>query len=226
VSQLSEQLTGLAARHYLPQVPRYGLIDSDYAGRLRSPSVDGPFYMLNLTRYKPQAEFHRSAERRSNAGPEAHYAPVGVLGAIGAKLCFVADAVASTGDWDRVSVVGYPSRHAFVEMADRSDFQRWHLQNSEGIAELLVLGLLPAAQLPDEASTYRMLLEIWHGDPSVPLAAGSASLFGVEGTIVGDGRRWTGVRFTVIEAGTALPLPDGRPSYQALLLEPLLERWR
>lgn len=207
-------------------MPRYGLIDSDYAGRLRSPSADGPFYMLNLTRYKPQAEFHRPAERRSSAWPDAYYAPVGVLSAIGATLCFVADAVASTGDWDRVSVARYPSRHSFVAMADRPDFQQWHLHNSESIAELLVLGLVPTAQLPDEASTYRMLLEIWHGDPAAPLAAGRASLFGVEGTIVGDGRRWTGARFTVIEAGTALPLPDGRPSYQALLLEPVLERWR
>jgi hypothetical protein len=216
----------LAAHKYRPRVPRYGLIDSDYAGRLRSPSVDGPFYMLNLTRYKPQADFHRSADRQSGVRAEAHYAPVGLLGTIGATLCFVADAVASTGDWDRVSVVGYPSRHAFVEMADRSDFQQWHLQNSESIAELLVLGLLRPAELPDEASTYRILLEIWHGEPPVPLAAGRASSFAVEGTIVGDGRRWSGARFTMIEAGTPLPLPDGRPSYQALLLEPVLERWR
>jgi hypothetical protein len=205
-------------------VPRYGLIDSDYAGRLRSPSTDGPFYMLNLTRYKPQAEFHRMGERR-RSHPEL-YAPVAVLAAIGAALCFVADAVASTGDWDRVSVVGYPSRRAFVEMADRSDFRQWHEQNSQTVAEAMVLGLLPARQLPDQAATLRMLLEIWRGDTWAPLASGTACTFGVEGTIVGDGRRWTDARFTTIEAGTPLPLPDSKPSYQALLLEPVLERWR
>lgn len=205
-------------------MPRYGLIDSDYAGRLRSPSVDGPIYMLNLTRYKPHAEFHRAAERRRS--PPERYAPVAVLAATGAVLCFVADAVASTGDWDRVSVVRHPSRRAFIEMADRPDFRQWHEQNSQNVAEAMVLGLLPGRQLPDEAATMRMLLEIWRGDPWAPLASGSACMFGVEGTIVGDGRRWTGARFTAIEAGTPLPLPDSKPSYQALLLEPLLERWR
>lgn len=205
-------------------MPRYGLIDSDYAGRLRSPSVDGPFYMLNLTRYKPQAEFHQVSVRRRSR-PEM-YAPVAVLAATGAALCFVADAIASTADWDRVTVVGYPSRRAFVEMAGRPDFRQWHDRNSATVAEAMVLGLLPARQLPDEAVTLRMLLEIWRGDPWAPLADGSACTFDVEGTIVGDGRRWTGARFTAIEAGTPLPLPDSKPSYQALLLEPVLERWR
>jgi hypothetical protein len=205
-------------------VPRYGLIDSDYAGRLRSSPVDGPVYMLNLTRYKPQAEFHQTGDRRRSR-PE-RYVPVAVLSAVGAALCFVADAVASTGDWDRVSVVRYPSRRAFIQMADRPDFRQWHEQNSQSVAEAMVLGLLPARQLPDEAATLRMLLEIWRGDSWAPLANGSACTFGVEGTIVGDGRRWTGARFTTIEAGTPLPLPDSKPSYQALLLEPVLERWR
>ena len=69
------------------------------------------------------------------------YAPVAVLAATGAVLCFVADAVASTGDWDRVSVVRHQSRRAFIEMADRSDFRQWHEQNSQSVAEAMVLGM-------------------------------------------------------------------------------------
>jgi hypothetical protein len=71
-----------------------------------------------------------------------------------------------------------------------------------------------------------VLLEVWNGPEPAPLVAGCAARFDVEGTIIGDGRQWSGVRFTPIELGTALPLHPARFGYQALLLAPVLERWR
>jgi len=50
-------------------------------------------------------------------------------------------------------------------------------------------------------------------------------VFGVEGTVIGDGRTWSGARYTVIESGTPLPLVKAQAGYQALLLMPAIERW-
>ena len=90
-------------------MPRYGLIDRDYGKRLRSVAADGPIYMLNLTRYLPEVDYVRAGGGLgvNSQEPDGRYAPLAVLASIGATLCFVADVVASPGDWHRVAVVGY-----------------------------------------------------------------------------------------------------------------------
>ncbi len=202
------------------------MIDSDYGKRLRSPTADGPIYMLNLTRYRPDVDYLRSGSAVNSAEPDGRYAPLGVLASIGATLCFVADVVASPGSWHRVAAVGYPSRRSFIEMSARQDFRDWHLNKSAGIEQAIVMGTLPTRSLPHQSSTSLILLETWNGTPPAPVAEGPASEFAVEGTLVGDGRQWTGVRYTTIEPGTPLPLVPTTPAYQALLLEPTIERWR
>jgi hypothetical protein len=90
--------------------------------------------MLNLTRYRPDAGYVRASRAGVNSlDPDNRYAPLGVLASIGATLCFVADVVASPGNWHRMAVVGYPSRRAFVEMAARQDFRDWHVSKSAEI---------------------------------------------------------------------------------------------
>jgi len=208
-------------------VPRYGRIDSDYGNWLRSPAADGPIYMLNLTRYRPAAQYVRTSGIVINSQePDGRYAPLAVLAAIGATLCFVADVVAGPGNWDRVAVVGYPSRRSFAAMAARLDFRDWHHNRSAGIEQAVVMGTLPTKELPAQSATSRILLETWHGPEPDKVADGPVSAFAVEGTLVGDGRQWTGVRYTEIEPGTALPLDPTPPDYEALLLEPTIERWR
>ena len=208
-------------------MPRYGRIDSDYGKRLRSPAADGPIYMLNLTRYRPDAGYVRASRAGVNSlDPDNRYAPLGVLASIGATLCFVADVVASPGNWHRMAVVGYPSRRAFVEMAARQDFRDWHVSKSAAIEQTAVLGTLPIRALPGQSSTSLILLETWDGPAPAPIADGPASEFAVEGTLVGDGRPWSGVRYTAMEPRTPLPLEPTEPAYQALLLEPTIERWR
>ncbi len=209
-------------------MPRYGRIDSDYGKWLRSPAADGPIYMLNLTRYRSDVDYVRNGEAAAvnSQEPDGRYAPLGVLASIGATLCFVADVVASPGKWHRVAVVGYPSRRSFVAMAARKDFRDWHDNKSAGIEEAVVMGTLPTHALPDQSSTSRILLETWSGPEPARIVAGAVSEFAVEGTLVGDGRRWTGVRYTSIEPGTALPIEPAPSAYEALLLEPTIERWR
>jgi hypothetical protein len=219
-------LTALLSETYGPQVPRYGQIDGDYGKRLRSPAVDGPIYMLNLTRYLPHVDYERTGAAVNSREPDGRYAPLSVLASIGATLCFVADVVASPGHWHRVAVVGYPSRRSFVAMAERQDFRDWHHNKSAGIEEAVVMGTLPMHALPGPSSTSRILLETWYGAEPACVADGPVCEFYVEGTLVGDGRQWTGVRYTGIKPGTALPLDPMPPAHQALLLEPTIERWR
>lgn len=209
-------------------MPRYGLIDRDYGKRLRSVAADGPIYMLNLTRYLPEVDYVRAGGGLgvNSQEPDGRYAPLAVLASIGATLCFVADVVASPGDWHRVAVVGYQSRRSFIEMAGRQDFRDWHHNKSAGIEQAVVLGTLPADHLPAQSTTSRILLEAWNGLAPELVADGAATEFDVEGTLVGDGRQWSGVRYTAIEPGTPLPLQPTTPGYQALLLEPTIERWR
>jgi hypothetical protein len=181
--------------------------------------------MLNLTRYRPDVPHPRQAGAGIGSRDPGRYAPLGVLASIGAKLCFVADVVASPGNWHRVFVVGYPSRRSFVAMATRHDFMNWHHSMSTGLEESVVMGVLPVGMLPVPSASW-VLLETWNGPRPAPVAHGAVSEFAVEGTLVGDGRQWTGIRYTAIEPGTALPLAPTPLGYDALLLEPTIERWQ
>lgn len=209
-------------------MPRYGRVDSEYSHRLRwtAGRADGPIYMLNLTKFSPGNPAAVDANDGSGRYAASSYAPIPLLGSVGAALCFVADVVAGSADWDRVAVVGYRSRQSFLDLAGRPDFQSWHERKQEGVDRTSVLGTLPLDSLPAEARLRRVLLEIWDGEVPDPVADGPAASFDVEGTIVGDGRHWSGARYTAIAAGTALPLQEPSTAYQALLLDPRIVRWR
>lgn len=182
--------------------------------------------MLNLTRYRPEVPHGwHGVGRVIGQDSGGRYAPLDVFADVGARVCFVADVIASPGNWHRVFVVGYPSRRSFVAMAGRHDFMDWHHGMSAGIEEVVVMGVVPIGALPGQSTSWT-LLETWAGPRPAPVAAGPVSEFAVEGTLIGDGRQWSGVRYTAIEPGTPLPLDPTPPGYDALLLEPTIERWR
>jgi hypothetical protein len=204
-------------------VPRYGRIDSRYSRQLRADRSDQAIYTLNLTKFRPHADPARRS-RYLTPVPE-RYAPIAVLSSVGAMLCFVGEVVAGSADWDQVAVVGYPSRQSFIDMASRPDFQDWHVRKQEDVDRTDVMITVPAGPLPEPTGAPPVLLEIWNGQAPADVVAGQAVGFGVEGTIIGDGRSWTGARYTTVTPGTALPLLQQRPDYQALLLAPAIERW-
>jgi len=206
-------------------MPRYGTIDRDYGRRLATcePDQDGPIYMLNLMKYRDEADYGHDGER-GVSGREAddRYAPRDVLTSIGAAVCFVADVVASSEAWDRIGVVRYPTRRSFIEMQARQDFQERHVHKDAGMDHTIVLGTLPTGDgLPGPASPGRMALQVWRGDP--PLAPGVT--FTVEGIILGDGRGWDGVRYSPLGADDDLDVTVGTPEHQVLVLQPVLESW-
>lgn len=201
-------------------MPRYGKVDRGYGMRLASAADDeGAVYMLNLMKYRGEADYGGAETGVSGREADDRYAPVDVLAAIGATVCFTADVVESSDDWDRVAVVRYATRRSFIEMQARPDFKAKHVHKEAGMDHTIVMGTVPAAGLPDPAHPARLLLEVWRGETP----PGDGVEFTVEGTILGDGRGWDGVRYRPVEG--AVDLGAATPDHQLLVLDPVIERW-
>ena len=131
-------------------MPGYGQIDQEYGIRLATtaPENDGPVWMVNLMRYKARAEYTDGRET-TLTGREAddEYMPIGPLTAVGAKIVFVADVedqfIGDEPKWDRVAVVRYPTRAAFIAMQERADFQKAHEHKEAGMEQTFVIGGQP-----------------------------------------------------------------------------------
>lgn len=145
------------------QQVRYGQINREYGMKMFTmpPEDDGPIWMVNLMKYREKADY---ADGRSAdiSGKEADdlYAPLGPLKAIGARPVFLADVdtqfLNDSPKWDRVGIVKYPSRRAFLEMQNRPDFKELHHHKEAGMAETIVCGCLPmpVPELPADAPTW------------------------------------------------------------------------
>ena len=210
---------------------RYGTIDTDYAMRLATSADDAPIFMINLMKYREVADYADGrADRRSGRDADDEYAPLESLAAIGAEVVFVADVetqLLGEPTWDRIGVVKYPSRRAFIEMQSRPDFQAKHVHKDAGMEQTIVMGGLPleVPALPADAPAWSdvphpptaddgpvvilHVLKFHEGGlendmsayqqhaatVAVPNGVRIAGWFGIEGTIVGDGRSWDQARF-------------------------------
>ena len=88
-----------------------------------------------------------------------------------------------------------------------------------------MLGTLPVDGLPPVAQPARVLLEVWTGE-APPVVPGTAPVaFDVEGTIIGDGRSWSGARWSALPDDVEPDLSAGTPEHQLLVLRPAIERW-
>lgn len=89
----------------------------DQIAHVRDLSIDGPIVMLNLLRFRPD-------------GGEAEYARYGAaagghLQKAGAKVKLLANVAATViggEEWDRVILVEYPSKEAFLSMSGGGDY--------------------------------------------------------------------------------------------------------
>jgi len=96
-------------------------------------AADKPVIMLNLLRYREQANFPSGYNDQPCSGREAYqrYAAVAtplVLG-IGAKIRFAGQAVANVVSpknerWDDIILVEYAAAHIFVDMINSAEYQR------------------------------------------------------------------------------------------------------
>lgn len=144
--------------------PAYGVVDRDYGRRLATtdPADDGPVWMVNLMKYHEVASYpdgHTDAgEPTSGRAADDRYAPLDVLADIGAEVVFFGDVEDQLlGDetvWDRVAVVRYPTRRAFIDMQARDDYKAKHVHKEAGLDRTFVIGCQPfdlPADLPDKA---------------------------------------------------------------------------
>lgn len=203
-------------------MPSYGTPDREYGKRLAfcEPADDGPIYMLNLMKYRDEADYGGTETGVSGREADDRYSPVDVLERIGAQPVFMADVLSASEDWDRVAIVRYATRRSFIEMQSRTDFQDKHVHKEAGMDHTIVMGTLPVANLPGRVKPSKILLEVWQGNAP----AGDGIAFDVEGTIVGDGRKWTGARFSIVDGDVDVDV-TGTSEHQRILLQPVLERW-
>jgi hypothetical protein len=179
---------------------RYGKIDFDYAAELstREPEADGPVFMVNFMKYRETADYEgvKGASGASPAGISGEqaddlYNPTEVLHQIGAEVMFFGNVIAqgAAGEWDRMGIVKYATRRSFIDMQSRRDFQEKHVHKEAGMLYTIVMGTTPnGAHVPIDRANY-VVFELTATPQSGAPDAGTARL-AVEGTIMGDGRKW------------------------------------
>jgi uncharacterized protein (DUF1330 family) len=114
------------------------------------PGHDGPIYMLNLLKFKEQAEYEDGRET-DLTGAEA-YAIYGAevaghLAKVGGAPMFSARVERlMLGEveelWDSAAIAMYPSRKAMMEMISSPDYQASALHRSAGLAGQLNIELV------------------------------------------------------------------------------------
>ncbi|MGE3076138.1 MAG: hypothetical protein AB7N24_09675 [Dehalococcoidia bacterium] len=208
------------------RAPRYAAPDFEYLARMAAtaPEADGPVYMVNLMKYREVADYG-DGKLSSRSGREADnlYAPTDVLRDLGAEIVFVADVeeqiLGESPKWDRIGIVKYPTRRAFLEMQQRPDFQAKHVHKEAGMEQTIVMSCqpipvpeLPAAPWPDPEAGDRpfVMMHVLKfaeggqdamaqygataGAQGLALGVRPEAMFSVEGTVLGDGRKWDQVR--------------------------------
>lgn len=190
------------------------------------PAEDGPVWMLNLMKYRAVASYSDgNPSGITGKEADDRYAPTKILRTIGADVPFFGEVdeqlTGSDVRWDRIGMVKYPTRRSFVDMQRRPDFMEKHEHKEAGMEFTFVMGCQPVdlAALPGHGGASGsddqgiVLLHVLSFDDSASDEVRSENLrsahesavssggrpltwFEVEGTIMGDGRRWDAARFT------------------------------
>lgn len=209
---------------------RYGRINTRMVGGWARGEVspDGPFWALNLMKYRDVADYgNDSGPRVSGREADDAYTPRESLEGIGAMIAFAADVESiSAGDgvqWDRIGIVRYPSRKAFLEMQQRDDFKSKHVHKDAGMEFTIVMSTLPV--LPFGGAKERTpRLELRVSATPIDAQAGDG-VFDVEGVIVGDDRAWAqaSYRWLTDEPEPVAAPRETRDEY-VMVLKPTIDR--
>lgn len=108
--------------------------------QLVSDSDESPVVMLNLLRFKPEADgidtgvTGAEAYARYSVATEPFLRGVGgrLLSAIAPKQSVIGPAA---GEWDLVLLVEYPSRAKFLEMATNGEYLKIHAHREAALAD-------------------------------------------------------------------------------------------
>lgn len=221
----------------MASAPRYGTPNlemlSGWFGR--APEADGPFWALNLMKYREVADYGDGRDSRvSGRAADDEYVPRDSLAAIGALIVLGADVDIQHGAeprWDRIGIVRYPSRVAFLDMQRRDDFKRQHVHKDAGMDRTIVMSTHPdRTSVATSAPDGRLVLRVARTTDGAALAdiAGATRLatFSVEGVIVGDDRTWNQVAFDVVpaEAVDTVVAEPAEEIFTMVLARPVVDR--
>lgn len=136
----------------------YGSIDRAYEQVMRTmpEEQDGPIYMVNLMSYRDKAEYPDGRET-DLTGKQADdlYSPFGPFKVVGAEVAFFGDVIVQAFNdeprWDRVGVIRYPSRKAFLDMLELPEYQELYVHKEAGMAhtEIIACTPMPVPPLPE-----------------------------------------------------------------------------
>jgi haloalkane dehalogenase len=128
----------------------FGDVNQETFQRMISAPTEGPFYMVNLIRYREWAEYPDGRETDlTGREADALYTPAEFLAAIGARVVFSTEVKNQIdGDdilWDDISIVEYPCPLAFFAMLAHPDFQARAVHKEAGVEMTIsmVTDLLP-----------------------------------------------------------------------------------
>ena len=189
--------------------PRYGTPNWEMIGRWLEvpPEEDGPFWAVNLMRYRDLADYADGRETTlSGRAADELYTPLGPLAEIGAIPVFDADVdqqLAGAPIYDRIAIVRYPGRAKFFEMQRRDDFLELHAHKDAGMESTIVFAAQPlsVSEAPEGAAHVLRVRRFADGQTPGTDPAGVTPIahFEIEGVIVGDQRSWDEARFDLVE---------------------------
>ena len=116
--------------------------DPDRFEEMMQPGPDGPIYMVNLLKFKDQAEYEDGRET-DLTGREAYalygQGVVKLLADYGAEIVFVGDvtflAIGQVEElWDEVAIAKYPDRAALLAMSQSEEWQALGVHRAAGLA--------------------------------------------------------------------------------------------
>ena len=175
----------------------YGRIDKEYGLFLatRPAEDDGPIFMVNLMKYHEVAVYQDGGDAISGREADDKYNPSSILNKIGADIMLAADVRTSVvgTDWDRIAIVRYPTRRAFIEMQTRKDFSEKHVHKNAGMLRTILPCCTPRNKDLNTRQRPAGGLSLDHIVMVVSAGDFPGATFDVEGTIVGDGRTWRNV---------------------------------
>ncbi|MEN8819676.1 MAG: hypothetical protein ABF271_01060 [Abyssibacter sp.] len=106
--------------------------------------LDTPVTMLNLLRFRDQAEYPAGSEQRPCSGRAAYarYSEIAIrhVRAVGGEPVVMADVLGrfigpDSEDWDEMLLVRYPSLSAFLDMVGNADYQAGAVHRSAALLD-------------------------------------------------------------------------------------------
>lgn len=117
-------------------------IDEERIGEMAQPGPDGPIYMVNLLKFKEQAEYEDGRET-DLTGQEAYQlygaGVIELLPTYGAEVTFFGDvtflALGQVEElWDEIAIVKYPNRAALLDMSTSAEWEALSVHRSAGLS--------------------------------------------------------------------------------------------